>query len=146
MSIIIKFFVAPDDEAAAAVVDHGPDEAFESLVFGNFDVEEAIIEWESILTGRSFEELVDADEPAVVAGPGDGEGPMVLAASRVLQDALAAADAPRLVGVSELWVQERAAGGEVLDPEVATRILCDVAELARSIGMQDGGSLYCWVA
>ncbi|WP_344439677.1 hypothetical protein [Kitasatospora nipponensis] len=145
MSIIIKFFVAPDDEAAAAVVDHGPDEAFESLVFGNFDVEEAMIEWESILTGRSFDELVEADEPAVVADPGDGEGPMVLAASKVLQDALAAANVPRLVEVGELWVQERAAEGEVFDPEVATRILGDLAELARSIGRR-GGSLYCWVA
>ncbi|MFJ6769906.1 hypothetical protein ACIQOV_02800 [Kitasatospora sp. NPDC091257] len=119
MSIIIKFFVAPDDKAAAAVVEHGPGEAFESLVFGNFDVEEAMIEWEGILTGRSFEELVEADEPAVVADPGDGEGPMVLAASTALQDALAVADTPRLVEVSELWAQERAAEGEVLDPEVA---------------------------
>ncbi|WP_031074375.1 hypothetical protein [Streptomyces sp. NRRL WC-3742] len=145
MSLIIKFFVASDDEAAAAVVDRGPDEAFESLVFGNFDIEEAMIEWESILTGRSFEELVEADEPAVVADPSDGEGPMVLAASKALQDALAAADLPRLVEVSELWVQERAAKGEVFDREVATKILGDLAGLARSVGGR-GSSLYCWVA
>ncbi|MFB0619519.1 hypothetical protein [Streptomyces sp. AGS-58] len=39
MSIVIKFFVAPDAEAAAAVAEGGPDGVFESLTFGNFDVE-----------------------------------------------------------------------------------------------------------
>ncbi|WP_370088398.1 hypothetical protein [Streptacidiphilus sp. MAP12-16] len=52
MSIVIKFFVAPDAEAAAAVAEGGPDGVFESLTFGNFDVEEALIEWEGIFTGR----------------------------------------------------------------------------------------------
>ncbi|WP_405976303.1 hypothetical protein OG496_53760 [Streptomyces sp. NBC_00988] len=38
MSTIIKFFVAPDHDAAA-VVEVGPDGVFESLAFGNFDAE-----------------------------------------------------------------------------------------------------------
>ncbi|MFC9398663.1 hypothetical protein ACFTWS_36800 [Streptomyces sp. NPDC057027] len=59
MSIVIKFFVAPDAEAAAAVAEGGPDGVFESLTFGNFDAEEALIEWEGIFTGRSFEEALD---------------------------------------------------------------------------------------
>lgn len=69
MSIIIKFFVAPDHDAAAAVVEVGPDDFFESLTFGNFDAEEALIEWESIFTGQTFEGLVAADVPEVVADP-----------------------------------------------------------------------------
>ncbi|XUL86384.1 hypothetical protein ACQ86D_06475 [Streptomyces galilaeus] len=101
MSIIIRFFLAPDRAAAAVVVEGGPDGVFELLTYGNFDAEEALAEWESIFTGRSFEELVAADEPEVVADPGDGEGPVILAASRVLQDALAAADEHRLVEVSQ---------------------------------------------
>ncbi|WP_369387142.1 hypothetical protein AB5J72_05630 [Streptomyces sp. CG1] len=145
MSIAIKFFVAPDHDAAAAVVEGGPDGVFESLTFGNFDAEEALIEWESIFTGRSFEELVAADEPEFVADPGDGEGPVVLAASRSLQDALAAADEYRLVEVSRLWVAERAADGEVFDQEIAAWILSGVADLARAIGEQEEG-LYCWTA
>lgn len=145
MSIIIKFFVAPDRDAAAAVVEGGPDGVFESLTYGNFDAEEALIEWESIFTGRGFEELVAADEPEVVADPGDGEGPVVLAASRVLQDALAAADEHRLVEASQLWVQERAADGEVFGLERATEVLSGLAELARAIGEQEE-SLYCWMA
>uniref|UniRef100_A0AAU2VGF9 Uncharacterized protein n=1 Tax=Streptomyces sp. NBC_00003 TaxID=2903608 RepID=A0AAU2VGF9_9ACTN len=73
MSIVIKFFVAPDAEAAAAVAEGGPDGVFESLTFGNFDVEEALIEWEGIFTGRSFEEVLDDGVPETVVDPDDGE-------------------------------------------------------------------------
>ncbi|MEW2484734.1 hypothetical protein [Streptomyces sp. NPDC048411] len=145
MSIIIKFFAAPDDEAAAAVVERGPDGVFESLVFGNFDIEEAMIEWESPFTGRRFEDLVAADEPRVVADPRDGEGPLVLVASAPLQDALATADQPRLAEVSELWVRERAVEGETFDPELATELLDELANLARTAGGRDA-RLYCWTA
>ncbi|WP_308286433.1 hypothetical protein [Streptomyces griseorubiginosus] len=118
---------------------------FESLTYGNFDAEEALIEWESIFTGRGFEELVAADEPEVVADPGDGEDPVVLAASRVLQDALATADEHRLVEVSQLWVQERAADGEVFGLETAAEVLSGLVDLAWVVGEQ-GESLYCWMA
>ncbi|MEU2281696.1 hypothetical protein ABZ614_06990 [Streptomyces sp. NPDC013178] len=145
MSIIIKFFLAPSHDAAAAVVDGGPDEAFESLAYGNFDVEEALIEWESIFTGRSFDALVAAGEPEAVADPDDWEGPVVFAASRALQDALAAADQSRLVEVSQLWVEERASDGKAFDQDIATKILSDLARLARGIGGQNH-RLYCWMA
>ena len=145
MSTIIKFFVAPDHTAAAAVVEVGPDDFFESLTFGNFDAEEALIEWESIFTGQTFEGLVAADVPEVVADPGNGEGPVVLAASRALQDALAVAEEQRLVEVSRLWVAERAAYGEVFDEGIAVRILSGLAGLVRVIGRKPGG-LYCWTA
>lgn len=82
MSIVIKFFVAPDAEAAAAVAEGGPDGVFESLTFGNFDVEEALIEWEGIFTGRSFEEVLDDDVPETVVDPDDGEGPRFPCAGR----------------------------------------------------------------
>ncbi|MFJ8444038.1 hypothetical protein [Kitasatospora griseola] len=145
MSIIIKFFVAPNRDAAAAVVEGGPDGVFDSLTYGNFDAEEALIEWESIFTGRNFEELVDADVPDVVADPGDGEGPLVLVASLPLQDALTAAGEPRLAEVSQQWVRERAEDGEVFAPETAAWILTGLAELARGIGDPES-RLYCWMA
>ncbi|WP_328491647.1 hypothetical protein OHS59_02075 [Streptomyces sp. NBC_00414] len=145
MSIIIKFFVAPSHRAAAAVVDGGPDGTFESLSFGNFDVEEALIEWEGIFTGRSFDELIAVDEPEVVADPDDGEGPVLLVASTALQDALAAADRSRIIEVSQLWVRERAADGEVFAPEIATQILNDLAGLAHGFRGREH-RLYCWTA
>ncbi|WP_329347387.1 hypothetical protein OG226_01260 [Streptomyces sp. NBC_01261] len=145
MSTIIKFFVAPDHAAAAAVVDVGPDDFFESLTFGNFDAEGALIEWESIFTGQTFEDLVAADVPKVVADPGEGEGPVVLAASRALQDALTVADEQRLVEVSRVWVAERSADGEVFDEGIALWILSGLADLLCAIGRKPQ-SLYCWSA
>ncbi|WP_433471270.1 hypothetical protein [Saccharomonospora azurea] len=134
MSTVIRFFVAPSHEAAAAVVDCGPDRAFESLSYGNFDAGEALTEWESIFTGRSFEGLVAADEPEAVTGSDDGDGPVVFAASEALRDALAAADQAQLGEVSQLWVQKRAADGETFDQEIATEILSELARLARGVG------------
>ncbi|WP_037603336.1 hypothetical protein [Streptacidiphilus rugosus] len=145
MSIVIKFFVAPDAEAAAGVAEGGPDGVFESLTFGNFDVEEALIEWEGIFTGRSFEEVLDDDVPETVADLGDSEGPLVLAVSGTLQAALSSASEDRLAEVSLLWVAERAADGEVFDPEIAVWILGGLANVARTVGEGDE-KLYCWVA
>lgn len=73
MSIVIEFFVAPDAEAAAAVAEGRPTGFFESLTFGNVDVEKALTGWEGIFTGRSFEEVLDDDIPETVVDPDDGE-------------------------------------------------------------------------
>ncbi|ELS58290.1 hypothetical protein STVIR_0734 [Streptomyces viridochromogenes Tue57] len=145
VSIIVRFFVAPSHAAAAAVVDGGPDGAFESSAYGNFDAEEALVEWDSLFTGRGLDELVAADEPEFVAGPEGGEGPVVFAASRALQAALAAADRIRLLEVSRRWVRQRAADGESFDPTIATGILSDLVELVRGADGPDH-RLYCWMA
>ncbi|MFF2819365.1 hypothetical protein ACFVT9_28060 [Kitasatospora cineracea] len=145
MSIIIKFFVAPNRDAAAAVVEGGPEGIFDSLTYGNFDAEEALIEWESIFTGQSFAQLADADVPEVVADPEDGEGPLVFLVSAALQDALASADDLRLAEVSQRWVQERAEDRDVFDPEISAGILKGLAELASRIDDRKD-RLYCWTA
>ncbi|MFJ2599053.1 hypothetical protein [Streptomyces erythrochromogenes] len=46
---------------AALTLQAGPGRAFESLSFGNFDPEEAVVEWECLLAGAGYEELVDED-------------------------------------------------------------------------------------
>jgi hypothetical protein len=145
MSIIIEFFTAPDDAAAAGIVDRGPTGAFDSVSCGNFDATEAVIEWESIFTGQSFETLVSADEPRMVVDPDEGDGPLVFVASGVLQGALADAAQARLAEVGELWIQERAEDGEVFDPEMVGGLLGDLAALART-ARERGHSLYCWMA
>ncbi|MFI1979083.1 MULTISPECIES: hypothetical protein [Streptomyces] len=92
MGIIVKFFVAPDDTSASLALRTGPGRAFESLSFGNFDPEEAVLEWECLLAGGSFEELVEAGEPRIVAGF-DG-GCVVFAISPRLSAALTCATHP----------------------------------------------------
>ncbi|GAB2697525.1 hypothetical protein [Kitasatospora kifunensis] len=145
MSIIIKFFIAPDDTSAASSVDSGPDGVPGSLTCGNFDASEAVIEWESLLTGQSFEVLVASDEPHAVADLGDEGGPLLFVVSHSLQGALTGASTDRLAEVGELWIQERAAEGEVFDPEMVGELLSDLADLARTADRR-GHSLYCWMA
>ncbi|MFH8837239.1 hypothetical protein [Streptomyces sp. NPDC017868] len=144
MSIIVRFFAAPDDTSASLALQTGPGRAFESLSFGNFDPEEAVVEWECLLTGSSFEELVEAGEPRVVAGQ-DNDGCVVFAMSPRLSTALADATHSRLSDTAASWTQLRAEDGEVIDTEIADAIVDDLAALASSAQRQ-GQSVYCWVA
>ncbi|MFD3665750.1 hypothetical protein ACFWVF_34960 [Streptomyces sp. NPDC058659] len=144
MSIIVKFFVAPDDTSAGLSLQTGPGQAFESLSFGNFDPEEAVIEWECLMAGGSYEELVEAGEPRIVAGH-DADGCVVFAISPRLSAALANAEHSRLRDIAASWAQLRAEDGEVFDTEIADAIVGDLAALVSSARRQ-GQGVYCWVA
>ncbi|MFC8295834.1 hypothetical protein ACFUJ0_25795 [Streptomyces sp. NPDC057242] len=144
MSIIVKFFVAPDDTSASLALQTGPGRAFESLSFGNFDPEEAVVEWECLLAGGSFEELVEAGEPRIIAGQ-DNDGCVVFAISPRLSTALAEATHSRLSNVAASWTQLRAEDGEVIDTEIADVIVGDLAALVSNARRQNQ-SVYCWVA
>ncbi|MEU3606423.1 hypothetical protein AB0E83_13350 [Streptomyces sp. NPDC035033] len=144
MSIVVKFFVAPDDTSAGLALRTGPGRACESLPYGNFDPEEAVIEWECLLAGDRFEELVEAGEPRIVAGQ-DNDGCLVFALSPRLSTALADAGPSRLRDVAVAWAQLRAEDGEVVDTEIAEAILGDLAGLVSS-ARRHGQGVYCWVA
>lgn len=139
----MDFFAAPDDSAAASVLETGSVRGFASLPLGNFDPEEAVVEWESLLTGGSFEELAEAGEPRVVAGADHGEH-VVFALSPRLSAALAGAEPSRLWEVAVAWAERRAADGEVIDPDVARAIVDDVAALVGEAGRR-GEGVYCRV-
>jgi hypothetical protein len=70
VSIIVEFFVAPDDTSAAVALRTGLERAFESLSFGRLDPEEALIDWECLLADGSLEELVEAGEASYHRRPG----------------------------------------------------------------------------
>ncbi|MFI7546398.1 hypothetical protein [Actinoplanes sp. NPDC049599] len=140
MSSIIRFFVAPDDEAAATVVDGDPENTFESVTYGNFDADLALLEWDSLLTGRAFDDLLLASASGVITDEDDGA--LIVAASPELQEALAAASEAELERVARLWADERAAEGETVDPELAHEILTELARLSRTTEHR----LYCRVS
>ncbi|MFJ4837566.1 hypothetical protein [Streptomyces sp. NPDC088746] len=144
MSVIVEFFAAPDDASAALALRTGP-RAFASLSFGNFDPEEAVVEWECLLAGGSVEELVEADEPRLVAGQDDDDGCVVFAISPRLSTALAEAERSELQDAAAAWSLQRAEDGELIDTEIAEVILCDLAALVSSARLQ-GRGVYCWVA
>ncbi|AWL38243.1 MULTISPECIES: hypothetical protein [Streptomyces] len=144
MSNIVKFFVAPEDTSAGLALQTGPGRAFESISFGNFDPEEAVVEWECLLAGGSFEELVEAGEPRIVAGQGD-DGCVVFAISPRLSTALADAGHSRLRDIAASWAQLCAEDGDVIETEIAHAIVSDLAALVSSARRQNQ-SAYCWVA
>ncbi|WP_299535367.1 hypothetical protein [uncultured Streptomyces sp.] len=144
MSIIVKFFVAPDDAAAARVVEGGPGLVFESVSFGNFDSESAVVEWECLFFGDGFEELLEAGEPRIVAGD-DDDGCVVFVLSARLVGALAEAEPSRLREVAVEWARQRAEDGEEIGSEVAVEMLESLGTLARGVEAH-GRGVYCWVA
>jgi len=139
MSSIIRFFVAPDDEAAATVVDGGPEGTFESVTYGNFDADLALLEWDSLLTGRAFDDLLLASAAGVITDEDDGA--LIVAASVELQQALGSATEADLARIAGRWSDERAAEGDPVDPDLAREILTDLARLAQTPDHR----LYCWV-
>jgi hypothetical protein len=136
LSIIVKFFVAPDDTSASLALRTGPGRAFESLSFGNFDPEEAVVEWECLLAGASFEDLVEAGESRIVAGQ-DDDGCVVFAISPRLSAALADAAHSRLSDVAASWARLRAEDGEVIDAEIADVVVSDLAALVSNARRQN---------
>jgi len=141
VSSIIEFFLAPDDTAAAGVAENGPDGTFESATYGNFDIWSTLLEWESILTSRSLEELTGG--PHVVAG--SGGLPVVVVAPGDLTRALAGADGHLLGTAAERWVELREEEGETIDGELARELVGEVAALAAG-AVRTGRSLYCRIS
>ena len=140
MSIIIEFFTAPDDVAAASIVEGGPEGIFETVQYGNFDAMTALAEWDSILTGRELDVLISADVPRVVVGD---DGPFIFAASAELQAALAEADPVTLPQVADRWIELQGEDAHRYDGELFGEMLQELASLARTAG--HGHGLYCWM-
>ncbi|MFJ9361507.1 hypothetical protein [Streptomyces mirabilis] len=140
MSNIVKFFVATNDGAIGSL--HiGPDSSLRSITFGNFDAEEAILDWEARLTGISFDSLVESDLPEVVE-ESDG-GALVLRLSDSLVDSLDRASASQILDLASWWASEEKAGK--IEPAVAVGILQGLVELIRE-ERHSGMFVFCWTS
>ena len=133
MSRIVEFFIAPDDDAAATAVGHGPD-GDEVAEYGNFSPGIAMDEWASAFG------IVGDDGSRTLAQDG---GSFVSAAPAGLQAALAAANQEQVSVAAVRWAELRADDGEEIDPEFASDILSEMASLART-ATERGHRLYCW--
>jgi hypothetical protein len=142
VSSIVKFFAATQEEAVAAL-HSGPDPSLPVAVFGNFDAEEALLEWEEGLTGTPFVSLVEKDLPDVVAEIEDG--PLLLRISAELSNSLASASSARIRDLAEWWMAEKSAGGAEIEHSAAVGILQTLADLARSACQADV-DVYCWIS
>ncbi|MET8411771.1 hypothetical protein ABZV34_27365 [Streptomyces sp. NPDC005195] len=140
MSNIVKFFVATNDGAIDSLR-IGPDSSLDSITFGNFDAEEAILDWESRLSGVPFESLVESDLPEVVEE--SDEGALVLRLSESLVDSLGRASASQILDLASWWASEEKAGK--IEPAIAAGILQGLVELIRE-ERRSGMFVYCWTS
>ncbi|MCM0678788.1 hypothetical protein NCC78_29540 [Micromonospora phytophila] len=141
MSSIIKFFVAPDNSAAASVVESGLGPGFEAVTYGNFDVWLTLEEWESLLMDRNLDELIAGGGPDVVSGD---DTALVLLVPSDLTKALADACGETLGRTAERWIELRSEEGEAIDDDLAHELLGEVAALAANAA-RTKSSLYCWI-
>ncbi|MEV5194775.1 hypothetical protein AB0K86_20015 [Streptomyces clavifer] len=142
MSSIVKFFVAARADAFDAL-NSGPDASFRVISFGNFDAEEALLDWESHLTGNSFEALVEEDIPEVVA-EGDG-GPAVFLLSDSLLNAFASSSTSQIDDLAQWWVNEKADSGMEIGLPISLSILHTLVDLTRQEREHQEG-IYCWTS
>lgn len=141
MSEYVTFFLAPEDSEAAATRNRGP----AGGVVGSFlSADDAVVMWESSLTGRSVEELWEAGVPRMMA-PWVNDGSAVFALSDELTSRLLHADAAQLEALAAQWSASVTRDGDELAADVALRVVTGVAGLARE-AIRAGWPVYCWVA
>lgn len=146
MAILCDYFAAPNDEAAARVLDldGGPTSApgHPSVQLAGIEPIVTMQTLEELLTGRSEDEVMENPRQGEILADGPS-GAMVVAITGELQSALAGADDETLRRVAADWATTEELDGS--DPEDLIGALIDLADLARSAADR-GNALYCWLS
>lgn len=171
MGLLTDYFVAPSDAAAASTLDRvrGPRSVTDarpttrwSGLFrrssGGASIEEPLYPTvsvngidpvvqmgtlESLLTGRTFESILDSSGDPVIASQDGGER-LVVRLTSTLTDALASASMPRLVEVAVPWSHTEEFSGQG-EPTVLAGFLRELAGLAQHARDTDQ-QVYCWLS
>jgi hypothetical protein len=98
---------------------------------------------EEILTGRSFDDILEDATGKVIASRDGGERVVVLLTAS-LQNALAGLDDETVDAVAAQWAAPDEFYGTGTDTELAASTLRDLVQLVR-VGRERGEALYCWV-
>ncbi|MER5371436.1 hypothetical protein [Streptomyces sp. NPDC002722] len=145
----IVFFLALDDETAAATRLRGPSEAFESVTCHFIEPDSAIAEWDMYFEAPSAEaptlEQLYAWRPwpEWVTAPLN-DGVEVFALPKRLTRALGKATAAELEELATRWTTRlRSEDGDDMTDDDLLVVLQDVARLAASAA-NTGGGLYSW--
>ncbi|MFI8823846.1 hypothetical protein [Streptomyces sp. NPDC053431] len=143
----IVFFLAPDDETAAATRLRGPGVAFDSVGCRFIDPDSAIAEWDVYFEEPSAElppaERLHRSWPEWVTVPVN-DGIEVFALPKRLTRALADASSAELEELADRWAARlRSEDGDDMTDDDLLAVLQGVARLAVS-AMDTGGGLYSW--
>lgn len=172
MGVLYDYFAAPDDEAAAAVIDRvgGPGApgspgsgtsrggglfrrrapaaepvgpAYPTLFDTGIDPVVQCGTLEELLTGRAYEDVEEDPRSGRALAVRDEGERLVLTLTDGLVAALAGAGPEDLASVADPWAQTEEFGGAG-DPRALTALLGQMATLARDARSR-GDNLYCWV-
>ncbi|MFC5907919.1 hypothetical protein [Streptacidiphilus monticola] len=144
----IVFFLAPDDDAAAATRPRGPGEAFESIACRFIEPDSAIADWDMYFQEPSadvppVEKLRDWAWPRSVTAPLN-DGVEVFALPQRLIRALASAGPQELEELAGRWTARlRSEDGHDMTDDDLLAVLRGIARLAAS-AVNSGGALYSW--
>ncbi|MEV3973022.1 hypothetical protein AB0K68_33625 [Streptomyces sp. NPDC050698] len=144
----IVFFLAPDDEAAAATRLRGPGQGFESVTCRFIEPDSAIAEWDMYFEAPSAEapppeRLLAWPWPEWVTAPLN-DGVEVFALPKRLTRALAEASSAQLEELAGRWTERlRSEDGDDMTDDDPLAVLQGVARLAAS-AVNTGGGLYSW--
>ncbi|MFF2520217.1 hypothetical protein [Streptomyces sp. NPDC058086] len=144
----IVFFLAPDDETAAAARLRGPGEAFESVTCRFIEPDSAIAEWDMYFEEPSaevppIELLLGWAWPEWVTAPLN-DGVEVFALPKRLTRALAKASSAELEELAGRWTTRLwSEDGDDMTDDDLLAVLQGVARLAAS-AVNTGGGLYSW--
>lgn len=144
VSIPIRFFSAPDDASAAEVLDRDPESVTETAVRSRFLGSSALLEWETILTGRDPKAQAQASR-LIVADDRPRSSSKIFAASPELRAALAAADRERLTEVADQWMEQYGGSHGSFEPGEVRKILYEMSGLVRSADAERVG-VYFWMS
>ncbi|GLW68098.1 hypothetical protein Kpho02_03970 [Kitasatospora phosalacinea] len=137
----IVFFLAPDDDAAAAAHRGGPQHRFASVRGRWFDPDDAVADWSAHF----------ADDPAAPPGtrvvvPLTNDGSETFALPPRLTRALSRATPEDLHHLAARWTARlRAEDGEDMTDDDLPALLRALTRLATT-AVTTGGHLYCWYA
>ena len=140
MGLLTEYFVALTDDAAASTgAESMPPHAWDG---GGIEPVVHLGTLEELLTGRTFDEVLDDGPTSPVADRNGGEE-LVLRLTDELARALAEASDSRLDEVAVLWSQtDELEGADPADLATFARGLSVLARRARD----EGGHVYCWLS
>lgn len=133
------YFIAPDDGAAAGLIDSGPNG--DGCQVNDVDPAVALGTLEALLTAAEYDDLDDEERRGGLVASADDYERMVLSVTDGLRDALAVADDARVDDIASAWVVTEelagAASGDMAD------VIRELAALSRQ-AKESGQHLYCW--
>lgn len=149
MGVLCDYFAASSDEAAAAVIDlpggpaAGAGGSLDTVSGNGIDPVVQMGTLEALLTGRDYDEILQAHHAGPIVASRDGGQRLVVTLTGELQAALSQADHAQLADAAVPWLQTEEFSSQD-DPGLAAAWLSDLAGLARQATAR-GERLYCWV-